>query len=297
MSTQKKKKANRISTSTEVLFNVIVGAFSIACIIPFVFVLIISFSSMESIADIGYSFFPKSWSADAYVYAFIIIKQMWRIIGNSLLVTAIGTFLGVIISLMYAYAIYRKDFKYRKFFKWFCIITMLFNGGLVPTYIVCRHALGLVDSYASLIIPVLLNPLYVIIMQVFLESSVPSEVIDAAKMDGAGEYSILLRVVAPIAKPGIAIIATLYAVMFWNDWLTPMLYIKANNDLTTLQQLLNKMWVNYYAMPYNYHIQTGLSIESLRFAIVVITVLPIACAYPFFQRHVVKGLRIGAIKG
>ena len=306
MSSRKKDlRLNSVSAGTEALFHVILCLFSLACIIPFVFVVIVSFSSEASIREIGYSFLPKSWSVEAYTYAFRKLPQIWRSYFNSLFITVVGTVLSTAMCAMYSYALFRPDFRFRGFFNFLSFFTMIFGGGLVPTYIVCKQLLGLNENYAALIVPLLVSPFNIIVMRTFFKSSVPMDLIEAATIDGSGEYSTLFRIVVPIAKPGIATIALLNALAYWNDWFNSLLYIKQNKILQPLQALLmelqnnvdylNRMAGQLGAAAINE--AAKLPTQSLRMVLVVLIVVPIACAYPFFQRYIVSGLAIGSVKG
>ncbi len=302
---QKKKRAvNAVSVPVEVVFHIIMILFCLLCIIPFVFVVIISFTSQQSIREIGYSFFPKSWSLEAYKYVIELGDQLWRSYFNSFFITILGTFVSMICTIMYSYALYRKDFKYRTFFTFFCFFTMLFGGGLAPTYVVCKTVLGLSDSYAAIIVPMLLNPFNIIVMRTFFQSSVPGELIDAAAIDGSGEYSTLFRIINPISKPGIATVSLLTALAYWNEWFIPMLYVRDANYIP-LQYLLMQMQTKVDFLVKNSsiigaeaaNIMNNLPADSLRMALVVLIVVPIAFAYPFFQRYIISGLTIGSVKG
>ena len=206
---------------------------------------------------------------------------------------------------LYSYVLYRPDFKYRKFFNFFSFFTMIFGGGLVPTYIVCTQLLGLRENYAALIVPLLVNPFNIIIMRAFFTSSVPLELIEAATIDGSGEYNTLFRIVAPIAKPGVATVALLNALAFWNEWYLSLLYIKRNKVLQPLQALLmelqnNVQYLNQMAGQLGaaaINEAAKMPSQSLRMVLVVLIVVPIACAYPFFQRYIVAGLAVGSVKG
>ena len=145
---KKNLRLNSVSVGTEAIFHVIIGLFSVCCIIPFVFVVIISFSSEASIREIGYSFFPQAWSTQAYSYAFEKLPQIWRSYFNSIFITVVGTVLSTAMCAMYSYALYRPDFRFRGFFNFLSFFTMIFGGGLVPTYIVCKQLLGLSENYA-----------------------------------------------------------------------------------------------------------------------------------------------------
>ena len=252
---KKNLRLNSVSAGTEAVIHVILAAFSLCCIIPFIFVIIIAFSSEESIRTIGYSFTPLSWSTDAFKYAFDKLPQIWRSYFNSIFITVIGTVLSTLMCALYAYVLYRPDFKYRKFFNFFSFFTMIFGGGLVPTYIVCTQLLGLRENYPALIVPLLVNPFNIIIMRAFFKSSVPLELIEAATIDGSGEY----------------------------------------NTLQNNVQYLNQMAGQLGAAAINE--AAKMPSQSLRMVLVVLIVVPIACAYPFFQRYIVAGLAVGSVKG
>lgn len=299
-----RKHLNAVSIPAEISIYVIIGIFCFICIVPFLFVAIISFSSENSIREIGFSFRPVEWSLEAYHYVIDLGDQLWRSYFNSFFITIVGTALSVLICILYSYALFRKDFKLRKFFTFFCFFTMLFGGGLAPTYMVCKNMLHLSDNYAALIVPMLLNPFNIIIMRTFFQSSVPIELIDSAAIDGSGEYSTLFRIIVPISKPGIATIALLNALAFWNEWFIAMLYVR-DAKYIPLQYLLMQMQnqvdflVRHSAMigAEAAKIMNELPKESLRMALVVLIVVPIAFAYPFFQRYIISGLTIGSVKG
>lgn len=298
-------RLNELRLPHEIAFQIILALFALICIIPFVFVIIISFTSEESIRAIGYSFKPLSVSLQAYEYVFKMGDSVWRAYFNSFYITILGTVLSVAICLLYAYPLFRKDYKFRGFFNFFSFFTMIFGGGLIPTYIISRNLLGLSENYAALIVPLLFSPFNIIIMRTFLQTSVPMELIEASTIDGAGEYRTLLQIILPIVKPGIATIALLNALTYWNDWFLAMLYIRTNLSIIPLQYLLMKMQRNVDFLAANSHMIgaeasaaiANLPSQSLRMTLVVLIVLPIACAYPFFQRYVVAGLTIGSVKG
>lgn len=298
-------RLNSFSRPTEALFHLILGLFALFCIVPFLFVIIISFTSEESIRQIGYSFLPMEWSVEAFDYVLRMGDMLWRSYFNSFYITVVGTVLSVLITLLYAYPLFRKDFRLRKIFNFASFFTMIFGGGLVPTYIICRNVLGLSENYAALIVPMLFSPFNVIVMRTFLQSSVPMELIEASTIDGSGEYRTLFQIVLPIVKPGVATIALLNALAYWNEWFLALLYIRRNTDVIPLQYLLMQMQRNADFLAKNSHmlgaeaanIAANLPAQSLKMALVVLIVVPIACAYPFFQRYVVAGLTIGSVKG
>ncbi len=301
---KKRRVINSVSVPTEIIFTIILGLFCLLCIIPFIFVTIISFTSEASIREIGYSFIPIEWSLEAYRFVFKIGDSLWRSYFNSFFITILGTGLTLLVCILYSYALYRVDFKYRKFFTFFSFFTIMFGGGLAPTYVVCKTMLGLSDNYAALIVPMLLNPFNLIIMRTFFQSSVPDSLIEAAAIDGSGEYSTLFRIIIPIAKPGIATIGLLSALAYWNEWFISMLYVR-DAKYFPLQYLLMKTQNNIDFLVKNASvlgveaakIRASLPSQSLSMALVVFIVVPIACAYPFFQRYIISGLTIGSVKG
>lgn len=301
---RKGRPINSVSLPTEIIICIILGLFCVACIVPVIFVVIISFTSEVSISEVGYSFFPTEWSVNAYKYVFQMGDLVWRSYFNSFLITIVGTICSVLMCVLYSYPLFRKDFKYRRFFTFFSFFTMMFGGGLAPTYVVCKTVLHLSDSYAATIVPMLLNPFNIIIMRTFFMSSVPEELIDAAAIDGSGEYSTLFRIVVPVSKPGIATIGLLNALAYWNEWFIPMLYVR-DTDYFPLQLLLVRMQRNAEFLAKNSSVMGAeaakavkdLPTLSLRMAVVVLIVVPIACAYPFFQRFIISGLTVGSVKG
>ena len=297
-------RLNQVSAGTELIFHIILGLFAACCILPFLFVVIISFSAESSIKTIGYSFVPAQWSLEAYRQVFKLGDQLWLSYFNSFFITIVGTVVSVAICVLYAYPLFRKDFKLRGFFTFFSFFTMIFGGGLIPTYIVCKNLLGMSNNYAALIVPMLVNPFNIIVMRTFFQTSVPFDLIEAATIDGSGEYSTLTRVILPIVKPGIATVALLTALAYWNEWFLCLLYI-TDRHLYPLQYLLMEMQRNAEFISRNSSVMGAASAEAvrnlpnqtMRMAVVVFIVLPIACAYPFFQRYVVAGLTIGSVKG
>lgn len=297
-------RLNQVSAGTELIFHIILGLFAACCILPFIFVVMISFSAESSIKTIGYSFVPAQWSLEAYRQVFKLGDQLWLSYFNSFFITIVGTAVSVAICVLYAYPLFRKDFKLRGFFTFFSFFTMIFGGGLIPTYIVCKNLLGMSNNYAALIVPMLVNPFNIIIMRTFFQTSVPFDLIEAATIDGSGEYSTLTRVILPIVKPGIATVALLTALAYWNEWFLCLLYI-TDRHLYPLQYLLMEMQRNAEFISRNSSVMGAASAEAvrnlpnqtMRMAVVVFIVLPIACAYPFFQRYVVAGLTIGSVKG
>jgi len=304
MNTSKRKyRGNKISRFAEFSTHIVVGAFALACIVPFIFIAIIAFSSAESLRTIGYSFFPIEITLTSFRAAFDMGDTLIRSFFNSVFITIVGTFLSLLITILYSYGLYRKDYKLRHFFAFFVFFTMVFGGGLVPTVIVIRNLLNLGNSMGALIVPSLVLPFHVIIMRTFFVTSVSPSLIESAHMDGSGEFCTLFSIVIPLAKPGIATVGLLTAIGYWNDWQLALLFIR-DRTLFPLQYLLMEMQQNTEFLRRNLTMigtATGINLadlpgEGLRMALAVIIVLPIACAYPFFQRFIISGLTVGAIK-
>ena len=243
--TKKKKKAYNegFTGITNIIANIILAVSAIACVFPFIFVIIISLTSEQSLLEHGYSIFPKEWSLDAYKY----LLQSGGALAQSYMVTIVVTILGTIINVSmvssYAYAISRKGFKYRRQFTFLVFFTMLFGGGMVPSYIVMTQVLGLKNTIWALILPLAFNSFNIIVMRTFFQKSVPDSIIESARIDGASEFRIFTKIVIPLAIPGIATIALFSTLAYWNDWFNAMLYIDYQN-LVPLQHMLMKIEKN-----------------------------------------------------
>jgi len=302
MNSKSRYRGNSVSRFGETLLHIAGGGTALICIIPFIFIVIIAFSSAESLRTVGYSFFPSEWTLTSFQAVFDMGDQLGRSFFNSLFITIVGTFFSVLITMLYAYGLSRPDYPLRKFFAFFVFFTMVFGGGLVPTVFVIRNFLGLNNNFGALIIPALIIPFHVIIMRTFFKTSVPESLIESARLDGAGEFRILFSIVVPIAKPGIATVSLLTAINYWNDWFLSLLFIR-DRELFPLQYLLMEMQQNTEFLRRNLAVIGAANVnfadlpgEGLRMALAVIIVVPIAFAYPFFQRYIISGLTIGAVK-
>lgn len=287
---------------TSVLMHVLLGSFAFMCIFPFLYVIIISISNEQSLAENGYQLIPEQWSLDAYKYLWDMKAQVLQAYGVTIFVTVVGTFLSVTVISMYAYAISRKQFKFRKQFTFISFFTMLFSGGMVPFYIVMTQFLDLKNTMWALILPMAVNAFYIIIMRTFFLRSVPEAILESARIDGAGEMRIFLTIVLPLSIPGIATIALFSTLAYWNDWFNALLFIDDPNKIP-LQSLLmrienNMDFIKQNAMLSNQNsaILKSIPQDSARMAMVVIATLPIALSYPFFQKYFIKGLTIGGVK-
>lgn len=301
--TKKRKQINAISRQTNTMLNVIFIIWSMLCIFPFLLVLGISFSSESSLVTVGYRILPPEFSISAYDYLFQKSTMLLRAYVISIGVTVCGTILTLIITAMFAYPLSRKYFKYRSIFAFLIFFSMIFNGGMVASYMVYTQVLGLKNHLFAYIMPYLLSGWNVIMLRTFITGSVPDDLVDAAKIDGAGEATTFTRIVLPLCKPGLATIGLFTAIGMWNDWYTPSLYIK-ESKLFNLQYLLCSMLSNIQFLKTNIG-KIGSSAlalaempsEGIRMAMCIVTIAPIVLAYPFFQKYFVKGLTVGAVKG
>ncbi|WP_370741222.1 carbohydrate ABC transporter permease [Longirhabdus pacifica] len=290
-----------MSRTSNVILNVLMAILAFVCIFPFIYVIIISFSDKSSIASEGFQLIPSSWSLEAYRYLWSIKDALFNAYAVTILVTVLGTIISVMLISFYAYAISRKEFQYRKQFTFIAFFTMLFSGGLVPTYIVITQMLKLQDTIWALILPLAINAFWIIMMRTFFKQSVPEGVLESARIDGASELRIFFQIVLPLSLPAIATIALFSTLGYWNDWFNALLYIE-NPNLVPLQHFLMKIENNLEFLRNNplisNQVQSTASIpkDTAQMAIVVVSTLPIALAYPFFQRYFVAGLTVGSVK-
>lgn len=295
-------KLNNFHPVTNLIMYIVLGIFTFMCLFPFAYVIIISFTDELSIVQNGFQLIPDSWNLDAYRYLWHMKDQLLQSYVVTIFITIIGTVLSVMMIAFYAYAISREQFVYRKFFTFFAFFTMLFGGGLVPTYIVMTQYLGLKNSVWALILPLSMNVFYLIIMRTFFIRSVPESILESARIDGASEFRIFFQIVFPLSLPGIATIALFSTLGYWNDWFHALLYIDVPN-LVPLQSLLMKIEGNLEYMRLNTDVSSmqadlfsAIPADAAKMAMVVIATLPIAIAYPFFQKYFISGLTIGGVK-
>lgn len=293
---------NRISRGADRLLNLIFTLWALTCVLPLLLVVIVSFSSEQSIFQNGYTFFPSEWSLDAYRFFFRLGDQLVRSYGITIFVTAAGTLFSLAITAMFAYVLSRSDYAYNRIFTLLMLFTMLFNGGIVASYMVNTQLLGLGDSLGALIFPMSLNAFYVIVLRTFYKG-IPMEIIEAARIDGAGEIKTFFRVVIPLSKPGLATIGMFTTIAYWNDWFLGMLCIvdqKKYPVQTLLWSMQNSLEFmkqsSANALEYA-EMAANAPTDSGRMALTVLVVLPILLAYPFFQKYFVKGLTVGGVKG
>ena len=273
---------------------------TLAAIVPFVLLIIASFTDNNVAITEGFSFFPSKWSTDAYQYIVNEKDTMLRAYGITIVVTLIGTTLGLLISVMLAYSLANSDLPGRNFMTFFVTLTMLFNGGLVPTYLIYTNVFHIKDTLAALIVPnLLMNGFNVILIRNYFATGVPTVLYEAARIDGASGFYIFYRIALPLSKPILATVGLLMGIAYWNDWQNGLYYLN-DTSLYSIQNILNRINENISFLASNS--TSGVKISDLptstiRMAIAVIGILPIVCIYPFFQEYFVRGIAVGAVKG
>ena len=300
------KRFNSIRTGTNIAYSILFILLAFLCVVPVVFVIIISFSSEASIGRVGYSFVPAEWSTEAYQYVWHLrnthgIPTVVMAFLTSIGITLFGTLLGLTLISTMGYVLSRPNFRLKKFYTYLIFIPMIFNGGLLSTYVVNTQLLGLKNTYWALILPLCCSSFYVIIMRTFFQTSVPDEIIESGKIDGANQLRIFIQLVLPISLPALATIALFLTFAYWNDWYQASLYIESNqHDLFPLQYVLVNIEKNIQYLANNDMAMSAnnnaLPSETMRMAIVVISVVPIMFSYPCFQKYFVTGLTVGSVK-
>jgi len=298
-----KLKYTRVKPITNVWISLLFIILALLCLMPALLVLIVSLSSENSIRVQGYSYVPMEWSLEAFKYLMNQSSYIGRAFLNSIGITIVGTLMGLVTTSTMGFALSRPNYRLRTFFTWFIFIPMLFSGGLVASYMINAHILGLKDTYWAMIIPICCSSFYCIIMRTFFQTTVPDAIIESAKIDGARMIRIFAQIVLPISLPAIATIGLFLTFAYWNDWLMAKYYISGNkHDLFPLQYVLISLEENISFLTRNSQNMTAgtasnVPSETVRMAMVVVSVVPIACSYPFFQKYFVSGLTIGAVKG
>lgn len=286
----------------QVIANGIMILATVLILIPFLLLFIASFTDSTEIALKGYSFFPETWSLEAYEYIWNEKSQIFRAYFITIFVTAVGTAVSLLITMMYAYALSKDSFPGKRFFSLFVLFTMLFNGGLVPTYTMYTRYLNIKNTIWALIIPsLLMSAMNVILVRSYIQNNVPKSLTEAAYIDGASEYQILFKLIFPLSKPIAVVIGMFIGVGYWNDW-TNGLYYVTDNSLYSIQQLLNNMLKNIeYLFTSSAAAMSAAAVDipksTVRMAIAVVGILPILVIYPYVQKFFVKGIALGAVKG
>jgi len=316
MKIEKKRESKEISGSNSLQDDmpiylktfayIITTLFAICCILPVLLTLSVSFTDDKVLGLYGYSFIPKKFSIDAYYYILENGMQIWRSYGVTILITVLGVLLGLIAMTMFAYAITRPSFPWKNQFGIFSYFTMLFNGGMVATYIVNTQLYNLKDNIWVLILTGAVGAYNILLMRTYMRTSIPEQVLESARIDGANEFRCFIQFAVPMAVPMIATIALFMVVSYWNNWNTGMLYLVKRNDLAPIQLVLKRIENNINFLAAAEGTMSGMDLEqmkrnvpteSFRMAVTMMAAAPMIIVYPFFQRFFVKGITIGAVKG
>lgn len=284
------------------LIHIVLTLFTILAVLPFILMFMSSITDESMIFQNGYSFIPDKLSADAYRYVLVNLGQIGRAYGVTVFITVSGTVVNLLITAMLAYSLSRPFLPCRRFFNLLVVLTLLFNGGLVPTYLVYTQIFHIKNTVWALLLPnLLMSPFHVILAKTYFINSIPSEIMDAATIDGAGEIRIFFRLVLPLAKPMIVTIGLFSGIAYWNDWMNSLYYI-TNVRLIGIQSYLNRILSDLQYLQSN---EAAASMSgdisfpgmSIRMAIATIAILPIVILFTIFQKHFVRGIAMGALKG
>ena len=286
-------------------FNIFVHALLVflilCCVVPFWLLIASSFTSEASLVKNGYSLIPKEFSLAAYKYLWTARGSIGRAYFMSVAISAVGVTGNVLMCILFAYPLSRRELPGRGVFSFLLFFTMLFNGGLVPTYLVYTNIVNVKDSFWGLVVPYLLfNPFLVIMMRTYFTSSIPNEVLEAARIDGASEVRCLTSVVVPMSKPIIATVALMTLIAYWNNWTNGIYFLTTRTDLYGIQNYLNDV-MNKAAFLQS-HTTGAINVRDIpnigvRMAVAVVAVVPLLILYPVFQKSFVKGVTLGSVKG
>ncbi|SHI02588.1 putative aldouronate transport system permease protein [Clostridium grantii DSM 8605] len=287
----------------QLLLNIVMTILGLSCVIPFMLLIISSFSSEASLVTKGYSLFPKEFSLETYSYICKSISSLMKGYGLTILVTVVGTMSSIALTVLFAYPLSRKELPFRNFFALFIFFTMLFNGGIVPTYLMYVNTFSIKNTLWAYIVPGhLLGAFYVIMMRSYFASSIPDSLVEAARLDGCGEFRILRSIILPLSKPMLATLTLMIGLTYWNDWVNGLYYI-TDPSKYTIQMILNTMLMDIRFLSTtasSLGVDVGdmkLPTVGIRMGIAVAAVIPILIIYPFLQKYFVKGIAVGGVKG
>lgn len=299
-----------MKTRGDKIFNfighIVMVLLSLMAVVPILLMFISSLTDNDALVRNGYAFFPEKWSLYAYEWLFNTNSAtIFRAYGISIVLTILGTILSLIITTCLAYGLSKKDLPGKTVFTFFVFFTMLFNGGLVPTYINYTANFHLKDTFLGLLIPgLLMNAFNVLLMKSYFVTGVPDEILEAAYMDGSSEFNTMVKVAIPLSKPIIATVAMFVGIAYWNDWNNGYIYLAKRADLFSIQNLLNRLMQNIQQLTQNAsnisNAGEGLAqipSSTVRMAMAAIGILPIIIVYPFIQKNFVKGITLGGVKG
>ncbi|MDO4293591.1 MAG: carbohydrate ABC transporter permease [Eubacteriales bacterium] len=287
----------------QIVANIVMILLTLCCLFPFLLLVMSSLTDETTLIREGYSIFPSKFGLESYAYLMRNVGKIGRAYGITVFVTIVGTTSSMLLTILMAYPLSRKELYGRNILAFFVFFTMLFNGGLVPTYIMYTRYLHIKNTMWALIFPALLvSAFYVIMMRTYFTTNIPDAVIEAARIDGAGEWRILFTIVLPLSLPMIATLALLIGLGYWNDWKNGLYYL-TDTRLYSIQNMLNQMLKDVQFLKSGADSSAAAELTQdmpsvgIKMAIAVIGALPVMAVYPFFQKYFVKGITIGAVKG
>jgi putative aldouronate transport system permease protein len=285
--------------------HIIILFCALCAVIPVILIVVSSFTDNDTLIRNGYAFFPEKWSTYAYHYVFNSGNSVVHAYSISFLLTIAGTALSIAVTTSLAYVISKKDLPGKGILVFLVFFTLLFNGGLVPSYMVYTRIFHVKNTFWGLLFPnLLMNGFNVLLMKSYFTTNVPGEILEAAYIDGSGEFRTFFQIAVPLAKPIIATIGIFSGIGYWNDWMNGYIYLTKRTDLYSIQNLLNRMIQNIQYLSQNANVvanaNAGLATipaVSVRMAMAVLGILPVVVIYPFIQNNFVKGITLGGIKG
>ena len=297
MKTRRNTNKIRLANSDRLLNVLVYLLGTVALIIafyPIYFVLIASFSDPSLVKSGGVYLYPRGITFLGYQKVFDDAR-IWIGYKNTLFYVSAGTLISLFFTLGVAYSLSRKDFMFRNAIMILFIITMFFNGGLIPTYL-WINKLGLYNTVWVMLIPFSINVFNVIVTRTFFQTNIPLELLEASKIDGSSDFNFFFRIVLPLSKPIIAVIALFYAVVLWNGYFTALIYLR-DDALYPLQLILRSILIENEVNVDSLSVEMRNAIDLIKYAIIIVSTVPIICVYPFIQKYFAKGVMIGAIKG
>ncbi len=281
----------------DVIIYVALGLIALSTVLPFLYVVAGSFATEKELTEKAFFIIPTQVSLNAYQYA-IRTANILRGLKNSIILTIMGTVMCMLFSMSFAYPLSKMHFRGRNWIMNLVIVTMLFSGGMIPSYMVI-NAYGLYDTYWALVLPALINPFNMVIIKKFF-TGLPVELDEASYMDGANDLQIFTRVALPLSKPVIASISLFYGVGFWNDYFNSMIYLQTAEKFPIQIQLRSIILLSSTfsdAMMDFYDMNGAPPDKAVKMACTVIATVPVLCIYPFVQKYFTKGVMVGAVKG
>lgn len=291
----------------QVVAHIILIIMVLMIVLPFILLFMSSITDENTLLQNGYSYFPEKFSLTAYKYIWNQRAKVFKAYGMTILVTAVGTAINIAMSSMLAYGLSKPKLPFRRFFAFYVFFTMLFNGGLVPTYLMYTGTFHIKNTVFALLVPTfMMSAMNVIMIRTYYQSSIPDALYEAAEIDGAGPFKVFTTIALPLGKPILVSMGLFAALGYWNDWTNGLYYLSGTEgqELYTIQNLLNQMMSQIEFLSSNSTAASAASSDiakvpqtAVRMAIAFVAMLPMLVIYPFLQKYFQKGIALGAVKG